>query len=204
MNLDLYYADGSTGSIEVADRCFGVAYNEPLVHQVVVAYLSGGRLGSKAQKKRSQVRGGGSKPWRQKGTGNSRAGSIRSPIFRGGGVTFAACPRDYSQKVNSKMYAGAMRSILSELVRCERLMVLDSIAIEEPKTKAMVRKMSDLHVSNALIVVDQYNRNLMLAAQNLHWISVCLSSRLNPADLLRFYNILITGDALKQLDERLA
>ena len=203
MDINLYRDDASLGNVIVDDSCFGVTYNEPLVHQVVVAYFAWNRSGSKAQKNRSQVRGGGAKPWRQKGTGRARAGSVCSPIFRGGGVTFAAYPRNYSQKVNSKMYAGAMRSILSELIRRGRLMVLETIDVEKPKTKLIVKKMNDLNVSHALIVVEEYVHNLMLAARNIHWLFVCLRSQLNPVDLLRFDKILISVDALHKLDERL-
>ena len=204
MDIPLRCANGAFRSVEVGDHAFGAAYNEPLVHQVVTAYLSGSRSGSKANKKRSDVRGGGCKPWRQKGLGRARAGSIRSPIFRGGGVTFAARPRNHAQKVNRKMYTGAMRSIVSELIRRERLLVVESIVVEAPKTKALVEQLKTLGLSEVLIVVAEPNRNVTLAAQNLHWVSLCCSVNLDPAKLLEFDKVLITVAALKQLEERLA
>jgi large subunit ribosomal protein L4 len=192
------------GKVEVPDSAFAVRFNEALVHQVVTAFMAGARSGTKANKSRSMVSGGGRKPWRQKGTGSARAGSIRSPIWRGGGVTFAARPRDYSQKVNRKMYRGAMRSILSELVRQERLVVVESFALETPKTKALVEKLQALSLKDALIVVDGENVNLQLAARNLHWTAVITAAQANPVSLLAFDKVLITVPAVKQLEARLA
>jgi large subunit ribosomal protein L4 len=158
---------GSGDSIEVGDALFGARFNEPLVHQVVNAYLAGQRSGTKAQKRRSDVRGGGAKPWRQKGTGRARAGTIRSPVWVGGGRAFAARPRDYSQKVNRKMYRAAMRSVLSELLRQERLLLVESFSVDEPKTKAALAKLGELGFDKGLIVVEAFDRNLWLATRNL-------------------------------------
>jgi len=194
----------SKGKVEVTDAAFAVGFNEPLVHQVVTAYMAGARSGSRAQKNRSQVRGGGRKPWRQKGTGNARAGSIRSPIWRGGGVTFAARPKDHSQKVNRKMYRGAMRSILSELVRQDRLVVVESFSVDSPKTKALAEKLTAMSLGDTLIVVDAEDLNLQLAVRNLHWAAVIQSMEANPVSLLAFDKVLITVPALKQLEARLA
>lgn len=192
------------GKVEVTDSAFAVDFNEPLVHQVVTAFMAGARAGTKAQKSRADARGGGKKPWRQKGTGSARAGSIRSPIWRGGGVTFAARPKDFSQKVNRKMYRGAMRSILSELVRQERLVVVESFTVEAPKTRSLVEKLNALSLKDALIVVDAEDPNLQLAARNLHWTAVIQAAQANPVSLLAFDKVLITLPALKQLEARLA
>lgn len=189
--------------VEVTDAAFAVDFNEALVHQVVTAFMAGARAGTKAQKSRSDARGGGKKPWRQKGTGSARAGSIRSPIWRGGGVTFAARPRDYSQKVNRKMYQGAMRSILSELVRRERLVVVESFTVDSPKTKSLVDKLKSLSLEDTLIVIDSEDANLQLAARNLHWAAVIQATHANPVSLLAFDKVLITLPALKQLEARL-
>ena len=158
---------GASGSVDVADSAFSAEFNEPLVHQVVTAFLAGSRAGTKAQKNRARVRGGGSKPWRQKGTGRARAGTIRSPIWVGGGKAFAAAPRDHSQKVNRKMYRGAMQSILSELVRQDRLVVVEDFALSAPKTKELVGKLKDMKLDNVLIIRDEIDENLYLAARNL-------------------------------------
>lgn len=188
----------------VSEVAFGKDFNEPLVHQVVVAYLAGARQGSKAQKTRSQVSGGGKKPWRQKGTGRARAGTIRSPIWRGGGATFAATPQDHSQKVNRKMYRGALRCILSELVRQERLVVVDEFAIGEPKTKALAGKLKDMDLSNVLIVTDNVDENLFLSARNLPRVDVRDAKGIDPVSLIEFEKVLVTVPALKQLEEALA
>ena len=194
-----------TGSVDVAESAFGADFNEPLVHQVVTAYLAGGRAGTKAQKNRSAVRGGGAKPWRQKGTGRARAGTIRSPIWVGGGRAFAAQPRDYSQKVNRKMYRAAMRSILSELVRQERLIVVDKIKVEEPKTKLLVAKLDELGVGqNALILIESYKTKLCLAARNLPYVDVLDLREVNPVSLIRFDKVVATEDAIKALEEQLS
>lgn len=194
---------GSNGTVELNDSSFGVAYNEPLVHQVVTAYLAGARQGTKAQKNRSQKRGGGTKPWRQKGTGRARAGTIRSPIWTGGGRTFAARPRDYDQKVNRKMYRGAMRSVLSELIRQERLLLLDEFGVSAPKTKELKAKLKDLEVSNVLIVVEGFDENLALAARNLVNIDVLEADNVDPVSLVGHDNVVMTVAAAKQLEERL-
>lgn len=205
MQLGLISDSGkkAKGKVEVTDAAFAADYNEPLVHQVVTAFLAGARAGTKAQKSRSDARGGGRKPWRQKGTGNARSGSIRSPIWRGGGVTFAARPKDFSQKVNRKMYRGAMRSILSELVRQDRLVVVESFTVDAPKTKSLVDKLKALSLEDALIVVDADDANLQLAARNLHWAAVVQAPQANPVSLLAFDKVLITVPALKQLESRL-
>ncbi|MDH3412055.1 MAG: 50S ribosomal protein L4 [Gammaproteobacteria bacterium] len=205
MELGLISDSGkkAKGKVEVTDAAFSVGFNEALVHQVVTAFMAGARAGTKAQKNRSEVRGGGKKPWRQKGTGSARAGSIRSPIWRGGGVTFAARPRDYSQKINRKMYRGAMRSILSELVRQDRLVVAESFSLESPKTKLLVEKLKAFALEDTLIVVDTEDANLQLAARNLHSAAVIQASNANPVSLLAFDKVLITVPALKQLEARL-
>ncbi|NIN37530.1 MAG: 50S ribosomal protein L4, partial [Gammaproteobacteria bacterium] len=171
-------ADG--GSVEVSDVAFGREFNEALVHQVVVAYMAGGRQGSRAQKTRSEVRGGGRKPYRQKGTGRARAGTIRSPIWRGGGRTFAAKPQDHSQKVNRKMYRGALRCILSELIRQERLVACEAFSVDSPKTKALLEKLRGLELNNVLIVCEEVDENLYLAARNLKDVDVLDASAVDP------------------------
>lgn len=205
MELGLISDSGkkAKGKVEVTDAAFAVDFNQALVHQVVTAFMAGARAGTKAQKNRSDVRGGGKKPWRQKGTGSARAGSIRSPIWRGGGVTFAARPRDYSQKINRKMYRGAMRSILSELVRQDRLLVAENFSLESPKTKLLVEKLKAFDLEDTLIVVDAEDVNLQLAARNLHSAAVIQASNANPVSLLAFNKVLITVPALKQLEARL-
>lgn len=189
------------GTVEVSERIFGAEFKEPLVHQVVVAYLAGGRAGSKAQKSRAAVRGGGAKPWRQKGTGRARAGSVRSPLWRGGGRSFAAAPRDYAQKVNRKMYRGALRAILSELVRQERLSVVEGFDLDQPKTKSALRKLADFGLADVLIVNNEIGDNLRLAARNLPTVELRETSRLNPVVLLRHENVLLTVDAVHRLEE---
>ena len=165
--------------------------------------MAGARLGTKAQKTRSEVRGGGRKPWAQKGTGNARAGTIRSPIWRSGGRTFAARPRDYSQKLNRKMYRGAMRCIVSELLRDGRLKVISELKLDSMKTKELVAKLETMELNDVLIVVDEADENLILAARNLHWVAVVESRDLNPVSLLAFKSVLMTGTAMTQLGERL-
>ncbi len=205
MELKTISPSGETlAAVEVSDATFGQEFNESLVHQVVVAYMAAARAGTKAQKTRSQVSGGGAKPWRQKGSGRARAGTIRSPLWRGGGKTFAATPRDYEQKVNRKMYRGAMRSILSELVRQERLVVVDSFAVDAPKTKQLVGKLKDMGLDNVLIVDSEISDNLFLASRNLINVEVCAGNRINPVSLVRFDKVLITTAALKQVEEGLS
>ncbi|MCV6591149.1 MAG: 50S ribosomal protein L4 [Marinobacterium sp.] len=201
MNLNL---TGANGSVEVSDLTFGKEFNESLVHQVVTAYLAGSRQGTKAQKNRSAVSGGGAKPWRQKGTGRARAGTIRSPLWRSGGVTFAAQPRDHAQKVNKKMYRAAMRCILSELVRQERLVVVEDFALESPKTKQFVAKMNELELSNALLVTEDVEWNLYLAARNVPHVDVRDVAGIDPVSLVGFDKVLVTVPALKKIEETLA
>lgn len=200
--MELQQVNG--GSVSVNEVVFAAEFNEALVHQVVTAYMAAGRAGTKAQKNRAAVSGGGRKPWKQKGTGRARAGTIRSPLWRSGGVTFAAQPRSFAQKVNRKMYRAAMRSIFAELVRQERLVVVDSFELAEPKTKLMIAKMADLGVTNALIVTADVVENLYLASRNLYRVDVVDVAALNPVDLVGHDKIVITAEALKQVDERLA
>jgi large subunit ribosomal protein L4 len=193
-----------SGTVDVAESAFGVEYNEPLVHQVVTAFLAGARAGTKAQKNRSQASGGGAKPWRQKGTGRARAGTIRSPIWVGGGRTFAARPRDYSQKVNKKMYRAALRSICSELVRQDRLVITDSITMEAPKTKELAGKLKKLGLDNVLIVNEAFDEKVFLSARNLPDVGICDAAAIDPVVLMRFEKVLITLPALKLIEERLS
>jgi large subunit ribosomal protein L4 len=193
------------GTVELADATFAADFNESLVHQVVTAFQAKARRGTKAQKNRAAVRGGGAKPWAQKGTGRARAGTIRSPIWVGGGRTFAAQPRDFSQKVNRKMYRAAMRSILSELVRQDRLIVVDKIKIDEPKTKLLIAKLDELKAGeNVLILLENYKTKLCLAARNLPYVDVLDLREVNPVSLVRFDKIIATEDALKALAEKLS
>ena len=205
MELALALPGKETGDkISLSDETFGREYNEPLVHQSVVTYLAGARQGTVKQKTRSEVRGGGRKPWRQKGTGRARSGTIRSPIWRSGGVTFAARPQDFSKKLNKKMYRGAMQCILSELIRQERLIVVHEFAVESHKTKDLVNKLKDFDLDNVLIVSDQIEENLYLAARNLHKVDVLDVSGLDPVSLIGFDKVLITVPALKKAEEMLS
>ncbi|MES9902919.1 MAG: 50S ribosomal protein L4 [Sedimenticola sp.] len=204
MDLNVQAGSGDAGTLEVSDNVFAAKFNEELIHQVVTAYMAGARSGTKAQKSRSDVSGGGAKPWRQKGTGRARAGTIRSPIWRGGGVTFAARPRNYAQKVNRKMYAGALKSILSELVRSERMVTVGDFTVEAPKTKELVAKLGSLGLNEVLIVADQPDENLYLAARNLYGVDVCSVSEIEPVSLIGFKKVLITSAAVKKLEERLS
>jgi len=194
----------SGGSMAVSDTVFGAAYNEGLVHQIVTAYMAGGRSGNSAQKTRSEVRGGGAKPWRQKGTGRARAGTSRSPIWAGGGVTFAAKKRDYTQKVNKKMYRAALRSILSQAATDGRLVILDSLDVSEPKTKAMKAKLAELNINKALVLLDEVSQSIYLSCRNIPNIQVLDVEGLNPVSLVRYPHIITTTAAIKQLEERLA
>lgn len=191
-------------ALTVSETTFGREFNEALVHQVVVAYAAGARQGTRAQKTRSEVSGGGAKPWRQKGTGRARAGTIRSPIWRTGGVTFAAKPQDHSQKVNKKMYRGAMKSILSELVRQERLIVVDNFSVEAPKTKELVAKLKELKLTDALIVTSEVDENLFLAARNLYKVDARDVAGIDPVSLIAFDKVVMTAEAVKQVEEMLA
>ncbi|WP_290705061.1 50S ribosomal protein L4 [Amphritea sp.] len=201
MNLNLA---GAGGNVEVSDLAFGKEFNEALVHQVVTAYLAGGRQGTKAQKNRAAVSGGGAKPWRQKGTGRARAGTIRSPLWRTGGVTFAAQPRDHAQKVNKKMYRAAMRCILSELVRQERLVVVENFQVDAPKTKQFIAKLNELELANALVVTEDLEQNLYLAARNVPHVDVRDAAGIDPVSLVGFDKVVVTVAALKKIEEALS
>lgn len=201
MDLTMHKAgEKISAKIKVSDTVFAAAYNEPLIHQVLTAYMAGGRSGTKAQKTRAQVRGGGRKPWRQKGLGRARAGTIRSPIWRGGGLTFAAKPRSFSKKVNRKMYRGAMRSILSELVRQERLRCIDQFNIEEPKTKVAKEILADMGLNEVLIITDEVTENLFLSTRNLPHVDVIDTSEINPYSLIGFENVLLTQAAVEKVE----
>lgn len=192
------------GALEVSESTFGRDFNEALVHQVVVAYAAGARQGTRAQKTRSEVSGGGKKPWNQKGSGRARAGTIRSPIWRSGGVSFAAKPQDHSQKVNRKMYRGAIRSILSELVRQDRLVVVEKFGVDTPKTKELVAKLKDYDLKDVLIVTPEVEENLFLSARNLYKVDVRDVAGIDPVSLIAFEKVLMTSDAVKQIEEMLA
>lgn len=204
MSLKLQMHGAGGKDLQVSEVAFGREFNEGLVHQVVTAYMAAGRAGTKAQKTRAEVRGGGAKPWRQKGTGRARHGSIRSPIWTGGGVTFAAKPRDHSQKVNRKMYRGAMRSLLSELVRRERLLIVESVELAEPRTRLMVEKLRELGVDNGLIVIEAFDETLHLASRNLPDIEVLEVTALDPVSLLAYDRVVMTVAAVRRLEEKLA
>lgn len=195
---------GSKNKVKVSDNAFGREFNEDLVHQVVTAYLAAGRSGTKAQKNRARVSGGGAKPWRQKGTGRARAGTIRSPLWRGGGVTFAAKPRDHSQKVNRKMYRGAMSVIFSELVRQDRLVVVDEFGVDEPKTRALVARLADLGAPKALVVTGELDDKLALAARNLPDVGVVEAGAVDPVSLVGAEKVVITKAAVDKIQEWLA
>ena len=204
LQLQSLKSDAAAGVVQVSDETFDRPYSESLVHQVVTAYLAGGRAGTHAQKTRAQVRGGGIKPWRQKGTGRARAGTIRSPIWRTGGKTFAAVTADYSQKVNKKMYRAAIQAILSELVRQQRLIVVESFSVTAPKTRELVALLKAMDLSNVLIVTDAVDSNLHLAARNLYRVAVCDADRVDPVSLVGFEKVLMTVNAVRKLDEALA
>ena len=199
--MDLNVQGGA--SVSVSDAVFGVDFKEALIHQVVTAFMNAGRSGTKAQKTRSEVAGTTKKSKRQKG-GGARHGALTAPIFIGGGVTFAAKPRSYAQKVNRKMYQGALRSILSELVRQDRLVVVNDMSISEPKTKDLVAKLAELDVAEALIVTEAMDENLLLAARNLYKIGTCTAAEVDPVSLIGFDKVIITAGALKMLEEKLA
>ncbi|MEQ8265544.1 50S ribosomal protein L4 [Pseudohaliea sp.] len=196
--------NASAGTVSVSDATFAREYNESLVHQVVTSYLAGARQGTKAQKNRAAVSGGGKKPWRQKGTGRARAGTIRSPLWRSGGVTFAAQPQDHSVKVNRKMYRAALRAIFSELARQDRLLVVENIDVEQPKTKLLVQQLGEYGVDNALIVTGDVSENLYLAARNLHKVDVRDVAGVDPVSLVAHEKVMVTVDAVKQFEEMLA
>ena len=201
MDLQLH---NSKEKIAVSDAVFGADYKESLVHQLVTAYMAAGRAGTKAQKNRAAVSGGGAKPWRQKGTGRARAGTIRSPIWRSGGVTFAARPRDYTQKVNRKMYRSGICSILSELARKDRLVIVEDISVDAPKTKQLVGKLADLGVSKTLIVSETGDEKLYLSARNLPNVEVTDVAGLNPVNLVRYEHVVVTVGAVRAIEEWLS
>ncbi|MCC5863988.1 MAG: 50S ribosomal protein L4 [Wenzhouxiangella sp.] len=200
--MELAISGGS--KMEVSEAIFGRDFSEPLVHQVVVAYLAGARAGTKAQKNRSAVSGGGRKPWRQKGTGNARAGTIRSPLWRSGGVTFAAQPRDFTQKVNRKQYRAAMRAILSELVRQDRLVVVDALEIAEPKSKAVLAALADLGMQRGLVIDADIDTNLYLGSRNIANVHVLAADRLDPVSLVGAEQVVVTRAAIEKIQEWLA
>lgn len=202
MKLQLHGAAGK--DLQVSEAAFGRDFNEGLIHQVVTAYMAAGRAGTKAQKNRAAVRGGGAKPWRQKGTGRARAGTIRSPIWVGGGRAFAAAPRDYTQKINRKMYRAAMRSLVSELIRRERLTIVETLEVAEPKTKLVVEQLKGLGFESALLVVEAFDEKLFLAARNLPHVETLEVTALDPVSLLRYENIVMTVAAVRRLEEKLA
>ena len=201
--MELVLKDAQS-ALEVSETTFGREFNEALVHQVVVAYAAGARQGTRAQKNRSDVSGGGKKPWRQKGTGRARSGTIRSPIWVGGGVTFAARPQDHSQKVNKKMYRGAVKSILSELVRQDRLIVVEKFSVETPKTQELKAKLKELDLKDVLIITEELDENLFLAARNLYKVDVRDVQGIDPVSLIAFDKVLVTADAVKKIEESLA
>jgi len=195
--------NAAAGTVSVSDATFAREYNEDLVHQVVTAFLSGARQGTRAQKNRADVRGGGAKPWRQKGTGRARAGTRSSPIWRSGGVTFAAQPQDHGQKVNRKMYRAALRTIMSELARQDRLVVVESMDMEEPKTKVLVKQLGEFGLDNVLIVSAELNTNLYLASRNLHKVDVRDVASVDPVSLIAYDKVMVTVDAVKKFEEML-
>ncbi len=200
MDLQLH---NSKETIAVSDAVFGLEYKESLIHQLVTAYMAAGRAGTVAQKNRSAVRGGGAKPWNQKGTGRARAGTSRGPLWRSGGVTFASQPRDYSQKLNKKMYRAGMRSMLSELNRQQRLIVVEDITVDAPKTKQMAAKLADLGVSKTLIVTETGDESLYLSARNLPHVEVTDVAGMNPVNLLRYDHVVVTVGAVRAIEEQL-
>ena len=195
--------NAAAGTVSVSDATFAREYNEELVHQVVAAYMAGSRQGSRAQKNRAAVSGGGAKPWRQKGTGRARAGTNSSPIWRSGGVTFAAQPQDHSQKVNRKMYRAALRTIMSELARQDRLIVVESLDMEVPKTKELVKQLGEFGLDNVLIVSAELDTNLYLASRNLHKVDVRDVASADPVSLIAYDKVMVTVDALKKFEEML-
>jgi large subunit ribosomal protein L4 len=204
MDLNVQSSSGDSQTMQVADAVFDAELKEGLIHQVVTAHMASARAGTKAQKNRSAVRGGGAKPWRQKGTGRARSGTSRSPIWRGGGVNFAATPRNYAQKVNRKMYRGAVRSILSELVRQERLLVMDELNVTAPKTKELVAKLNKLNLDDVLLVTVAPDENLYLAARNLYGVDVRDVAEIDPVSLIAYEKVLMTEAAIKKIEEQLA
>ena len=203
MTTTIEISGGGNKSVELSDVVFGCDYNEPLIHQVVTAFLAGARAGSKAQKNRSEVRGGGAKPWRQKGTGRARAGTSRGPIWRGGGRTFAAKPRSYAQKVNRKMYRGAIRTIFSELLRSGRLLLVEDFVTATPKTKEFKQKLTEIGVDDCLIIGKEVDENTLLASRNIPKICVAEWGAIDPVLLLSYQKVVLTQSALAQVEEQL-
>jgi large subunit ribosomal protein L4 len=201
MDLQLH---NSKETITVSDAVFGLEYKESLIHQLVTAYMAAGRAGTVAQKNRSAVRGGGAKPWNQKGSGRARAGTSRGPLWRSGGVTFAAQPRDYTQKLNKKMYRAGMRSMLSELNRQQRLIIVDDIAVDTPKTKQMSAKLADLGVSKTLIITETGDEKLYLSARNLPHVEITDVAGMNPVNLVRYDHVVVTVGAVRAIEESLS
>jgi large subunit ribosomal protein L4 len=201
--MELVVRSESGGTVQVSDAVFGAEFRPALVHQVVTAYMAGARAGTKAQKNRASVSGGGAKPWRQKGTGRARAGTTRGPLWRGGGRAFAASPRSFEQKVNRKMYRGAVRAILSELARQERLVVVPDLSVEAPKTKTLVAKLRALGVSDTLILTEGFQESLLLASRNLPGVDVLTVQEVDPVSLIAFEHVVVTEAAVKRLEERL-
>lgn len=201
MELKIVNPGGAQGTVTVSEVAFGREFNQDLVHQAVTAYLAGARQGTKAQKTRAEVSGGGKKPWRQKGTGRARAGTIRSPIWRGGGATFAAKPRNFEQKLNKKMYRAALQCILAELNRQERLIVVESFDVDAPKTKALVQKLAQFNLTDALIVTEEMSENLFLASRNLYKVGVIDVQGVDPVSLIGFDKVIVTVPALKKFEE---
>ncbi|MCB1667720.1 MAG: 50S ribosomal protein L4 [Porticoccaceae bacterium] len=204
MELNIATPQGNKGTVEVSDVAFDREFNQDLVHQAVTAFLAGARQGTRAQKSRAAVSGGGKKPWRQKGTGRARAGTSSSPIWRSGGVTFAAQPQDYSQKLNRKMYRAALRAIFSELARQERLVVVEEFEMDAPKTKGLVQKLDEYGLKDVLIVTEDVSENLYLSSRNLHKVDVRDVVGVDPVSLIRFEKVLVTVPALKKVEEMLA
>lgn len=200
MELEVTGKSG-TKNLQVSDNTFQSKSNPALVHQVLVACMAAKRAGTKAQKTRAEVSGGGAKPWRQKGTGRARAGTTRSPIWRSGGVTFAAKPRSYEQKINKKMYQGALRAILSELVKQDRLVIVEDLTLSSPKTKELVTKLKDLSIQDALVVMDNIDQNFNFAMRNLHQIEACRATDINPINLMTYEKVLLTIPAVKKIEE---
>ena len=204
MELAIATPKGNKGTVEVSEAAFGMEFNQDLVHQAVVTFLAGARQGTRAQKNRSAVSGGGRKPFAQKGTGRARAGTIRGPIWRGGGVTFAAQPQDHSQKINRKMYRSAMRSIVSELARQDRLVVVNDFDVDAPKTKGLIAKLAEYGLQQALIVTEEVSENLYLSSRNLHKVDVRDAAAIDPVSLINSDKVIVTIAALKKIEEILA
>jgi large subunit ribosomal protein L4 len=204
MELSIATPKGIKGTVEVSEAAFGMEFNQDLGHQAVVTFLAGARQGTRAQKNRAAVSGGGRKPFAQKGTGRARAGTIRGPIWRGGGVTFAAQPQDHSQKINRKMYRSAMRSIVSELARQDRLVVVNDFDVDAPKTKGLIAKLAEYGLQQALIVTEEVSENLYLSSRNLHKVDVRDAAAIDPVSLINSDKVIVTIAALKKIEEILA